>query len=497
MQMPSQVSEGALGLIDERKLLINGGWIEGQGPSNPVIDPFQGKTLCDIRFATTGQVSEAIKSARNSFDSGVWSNSSPQARSEVLHRLADLMLENRNQMVELFVAEAGCPISLARSLNVDLPIEHMRWLADKAAVGPNEGWQQELPVHQWSKTGGYVVREPIGVVAALSPYNVPYIAYVWKIGTALATGCSCVLMPSPRTPLTAVAFSNMVKEAGVPDGVFNLVFGGPDQGKILTESPEVDLVTFTGSNAVGEQVATQASKTAKRVLVELGGKSPNIVLPGVDVEEVVAPSLTRLYRNAGQGCAVTSRTFVPRESYERYVELAKNVISNMVVGDPWKEDTWVGPLIREDHRDRVEGFVKRAIEQGGRIEAGGGRPENNGPGFFMNPVLVGGLPNTAEIAQNEQFGPVGVIFPYDSIDEMVDLANQTRYGLNANIWGPREEAVAVAKRIKSGNVTINGGGPLRPDVPFCGYKQSGNGREMGDEGFNEFLELKHISWLES
>lgn len=492
--MPGQVSDGAAALVSARQMLIDGRWVTGEGPVNLSIDPYHEKVIAEVNSASPGQVAQAAAAARRSFEQGAWRARPPQQRAETLRRLADLMAARRDHLVEIFVAEAGCPIALARSLNVDMPIAHTRWLADKAASGPEAGWVRELDVDPWSNTSGCIVREPAGVVAALAPYNVPYIAYVWKAGMALAAGCSTVVMPSPRTQLTAAAFAGLVQEAGVPDGVFNFIFGGPEAGKALTESPDVDIISFTGSNAVGAQVMTQASATAKQTLLELGGKSPNIVLPGAPVAEVVAPSLTRLYRNAGQGCGVTSRSFVPRADYARYVEVARAVLANIVVGDPWREETWVGPLIRAEHRDRVERNVELALGRGATIEAGGGRPGGQPHGFFMNPVLVGNISNKDALAQEEQFGPVGVVIPYDTIDEVVDMANDTRYGLNANVWGDHDEAMQVALRIRSGNVKINGGGQTRPDAPFSGRKQSGFGAEMGDEGFNEFLELKHISW---
>ncbi|WP_170328230.1 aldehyde dehydrogenase family protein [Ruegeria arenilitoris] len=493
MSFSPRLSDKAQLLIEKPKCFIDGSWQDGLEAPATVFDPATGDALLDVPMASPAQAQLAVDAARNAFDDGRWTGLSPEDRSRVLHRLADLMRDNRDELVSIFVQEGGCPKSLAESLNTDLPIEHLRWLADKAAAGPEGGWVQELDRHPWSGTAGLLQREPIGVVSSLCPYNVPYIAYVWKAGAALAAGCTTIIMPSPRVPLTAVAFTRLAEQAGVPPGVLNLILGGPEAGKVLTEADGVDMVTFTGSNAVGAMVTTQAAASAKRVVLELGGKSPNIVLPGVSAKDVVSASLHRLFRNAGQGCAVTSRTFVPREIYDNYAELAAEVVAEMKVGDPWEDDTWVGPLIRAEHRDRVEGFVQRAISGGAKILAGGGRPDIE-KGYFMNPVLLGNVQITDEICQEEQFGPVGVLLPYDSLDEMIALANNTRYGLNANIWGEHDEAVKIAMKINSGNVTINGGGPLRPDVSFGGYKQSGNGTEMGERGFEEFLEYKHISW---
>jgi aldehyde dehydrogenase (NAD+)/betaine-aldehyde dehydrogenase len=263
-------------------------------------------------------------------------------------------------------------------------------------------------------------------------------------------------------------------------------------GRVLADHDEVDMVTFTGSNAVGAEVMRLAARTSKRVLLELGGKSPNILLPGTDFSAAALPSLRRLFRNAGQGCAVTSRILVAREDYARFVKIAREVLPQIRVGDPWQEDCWVGPLISSEHQRRVEDAVADALAHGARIEAGGSRPETLAAGYYMNPVLLGGVDNTSTIAQTELFGPVGVLIPYGSLDEAAFIANQTRYGLNANVWGEETEAVAFARRIRSGNVSINGGGAQRADVSFGGYKQSGTGGEGGERGFEEFLQFKHI-----
>jgi aldehyde dehydrogenase (NAD+) len=492
VDLPEQASSTAQHLVRNPALYIDGKWIAGAGASFPVIDPTHAVQLGEIGGASAAQAEQAIIAARRSFDGGGWSRATPESRAEVLTNLHRLMVEHQDALIEIFIIEGGCPRSLARTLNMEGPIESLRWIADKAARGPDGGWVRTLDTDPWAKTRGLVQREAYGVVTALTPYNVPYIAYVWKVAMALAAGCSVVLLPSPRAQLTALAFMRLVEQAGVPAGAANLVFGGPDIGQILTSHDAVDMVTFTGSNAVGAEVMRQGAATAKKVLLELGGKSPNIVLPGVKPADVAPASLRRLFRNAGQGCAVTSRTLVPRESYADYVDAARATISDIPIGDPWLEDTWVGPLIRADHRARVEQAVHDAVALGARVEAGGGPADTGLDGYFMTPVLLGDLDNNAPIAQTELFGPVGVLIPYDSIDQAISIANHSRYGLNANIWGDEEQAVQVCLRIQSGNVAINGGGPQRADIAFGGYKQSGIGGEGGDRGFDEFLEFKHI-----
>jgi aldehyde dehydrogenase (NAD+) len=331
------------------------------------------------------------------------------------------------------------------------------------------------------------------VVAAITAYNFPLLITSFKVGGALAAGCSTVLMPSVRTPLAAIAFVRCVREAGLPVGVVGVVLGEAEVGTALTLADGVDLVTFTGSVTVGRRVMEQAARGLKRVVLELGGKSPNVLLPGADLDVAVKPSILRYTRNSGQGCGATTRTLVPREVYAHYASTAADVIKNLVVGDPWEETTDLGPLIRADHRDRVEAYVARALHQGAVMEAGGGRPDID-RGFYLNPALVGGVANDAEICQEELFGPIGVLLPYDSVDEALAIANGTRYGLNANVWGPTDQAMRFARRLKAGTVTINGGGADRPDAPWPGAGDSGVGVDRGMEGFREFFHIRHVQY---
>ena len=251
------------------------------------------------------------------------------------------------------------------------------------------------------------------------------------------------------------------------------------------------MVTFTGSVDVGRRVMEQASRGLKKVVLELGGKSPNVLLPSADIETSVGPSVLRFVRNSGQGCGATTRTLVPREWYEDYAVAAGQVIDSLVVGDPWDEKTDLGPVIRGDHRERIEGYVQRAVDSGGVILAGGGRPDID-EGFYLNPALVGGVDNDAEICQEELFGPVGVLLPYDDVDDALRIANGTRFGLNANVWGATDDAIRFARRLKAGTVTVNGGGADRPDAPWPGAGESGIGVDRGMEGFREFFHVRHV-----
>ncbi len=338
-----------------------------------------------------------------------------------------------------------------------------------------------------------LLREPIGVVAAITPFNYPINMVAWKVGPALAAGCSVVLLPSPRGTLCTLAFVRLAEEAGVPAGVLNLVTGGPDIGELLSSHPSVDMVTFTGSNAVGEAVMRAAAPTNKKVVLELGGKSPTVVLPGADLDRAVGPSMLRFCRNAGQGCGATTRILVHRNDVDAFVKRAIAFLETHVpIGDPTDDRIEVGPLITAEHRSRVEDYLSRAVSGGACVLTGGTRPDL--PGFFLLPALVTDVSADDEICQDELFAPVAVLLVYDTVDEAVTIANNSRYGLNALVWGEHDQAVEVAGRLESGTVAINGGGPGRPDVPWVGAKQSGVGTEMGEDGFAEFFTVKHLQW---
>jgi aldehyde dehydrogenase (NAD+)/betaine-aldehyde dehydrogenase len=445
--------------------------------------------------ASPGQVDEALTSAREAFDGGEWSRLSAQDRSTLLFTLADLIERDKDDLVELIVSEVGSPITLARQLQVGAPIMYFRWHAEAALRGPRDGWEQQMPLHHDPvTTSSMLLREPVGVVAAITAYNYPINLTAWKLGPAFASGCPAVLIPSPRGVLCTVALVRLMEEAGFPAGAVNLVFGPPDVTQQVVASDLVDMVSFTGSVPVGAKVMALAAQGIKKVVLELGGKSPNIVLPGADISSIVGPSVLRFVRNAGQGCGATTRTLVPRGDYDQYVAETASFMSELVVDDPHRDDTVIGPLITAEHRERVEGFVSRAAGDGGEVVQGGGRPVHLPDGFFFEPTLIASVGNEAEVSREELFAPVGVVLPYDDPADAVALANQSRFGLNANVWGPTSVALDFARKIRSGTVTINGGGGMRPDAPWGGYGQSGVGRECGEEGFREYFEVKHVQW---
>jgi aldehyde dehydrogenase (NAD+) len=491
----TRLSPSARELVGDVDDLIRDGWIATTGDNTiEVVDPTLGQSVGRVRASSRDDVRTAVTRARTTFDSGAWSRLRPGDRSAMLRRLTAVLDSHRDELAQIGTLEIGTPITLSRGLHAGAPVAFFDWWADTALRGPAGGWEEGLGIsEQPVMSMSTLFREPIGVVAAITAYNFPLLITSFKIGGALAAGCTGVLMPSPRTVLSSIAFLRCVRDADLPPGVVTLVLGEAEVGEALTLAPEVDMVTFTGSVGVGKSVMEQAARGLKRVVLELGGKSPNVLLPGTDIATAVGPSVLRYTRNSGQGCGATTRTLVPRAQYDAYAAAAAEFIDGLIVGDPWDDSTDLGPLIRGEHRDRVEGYVDRAVAAGAIVEAGGGRPPIE-HGYFMNPALVGGVTNDAEICQEELFGPVGALLPYDSLDEALDIANGTRFGLNANVWGPTDQAMRFARRLKAGTVTINGGGADRPDAPWPGAGESGVGIDRGMEGFREFFHICHVQF---
>lgn len=471
------------------KLVINGKLVEGEGPAVTVDNPATGKPILTLNQASLAQVDGAVMAARDAFESGVWADGAK--RRDVLLRLADLLEAHQEEIGAAIIDEVGTPKNLIAPLQIGVPLAALRYYAEMADrdhtvdLGPDRN--AAVP------SASIVRQAPVGVVAAITAYNYPVLMMGLKIAPALAAGCTVVVLPSPQTPLATLLFGTLLAEAGVPDGVVNIIVGGADVGAALTEHLEVDKVSFTGSVAVGRAVMGQAAKTITGVVLELGGKSASIILPDADLSSVLAPVHLRYVRNAGQGCASPTRILVHESKIDEFIALSEAFFPSIKVGDPWDEDTISGPLISEAHRSRVEGYVERAVASGGRIVAGGGRPDLP-EGWYMNPTLVAGVSNADEICRDELFGPVGVVLPYRDIDDAIAIANDSYLGLAAAIFGPTDQAKEIAARLRVGSVYINGGGAMRMDAPMGGFKQSGIGREYGEESLREYLEPQHIQW---
>ena len=374
---------------------------------------------------------------------------------------------------------------------VEMPIAVLRSYAELARKDRTEHLGPNL---EMVPSDSLVAYQPVGVVGVITAYNYPLVLALRTLGGALAAGCTVVLAPSPRAPLSTLMLARAAERAGFPPGVLNVVLGGPEVGRTISSHPAVDKVAFTGSRAVGEMVMAQAAATVKGITLELGGKSPSLILPGVMATAIARKLHTRYLLNAGQACAAPGRILVPRDGYEEFAQASREAYMKIKVGDPWDPKTIVGPLISAEHRDRVERFVDDAVAEGAEIIAGGGRPDID-RGWYTNPVLLGNVDSRSPIAQDEVFGPVGVLIPYDGIDDGVAKANDVAYGLAADVYSPDiASGVAIARRLRAGSVYINGGGAFRTDAPFGGFKASGIGREYGEWGVREFLEPQHVQW---
>ncbi|MGU3582088.1 aldehyde dehydrogenase family protein [Rhodococcus sp. C26F] len=475
---------------ETRTLLVGDREVEPAGETWDVYNPATEQVIATVGGASLDQVDEAVAAAREAFPA--WSALSGEERSRYIHRFADVLEKAADRLLPSIVNEVGTPVSLAEYLQVKMAVdEHLRWAAEAAKT------DRTIHLGEYDKpvpTMSDVVYEPVGVVAAITGYNYPLNLAIFKFGAALAAGCTVVLLPSPRTPLTTLFLGDLIREAGLPPGVMNVVIGGADVGKRLSSHPGVDRVSFTGSDGVGAKIMEQAAANLAGVTLELGGKSPNIVLPGVDVQKIAVEMHLRWSRNGGQGCAALARLLVHEAVYDEFLEAGASAFDQMVVGDPWDRATNIGPMIRPDHQARVQGYIDGSIAEGGKklLEVAKPLPER---GWFVNPVLLGNLPHDARAVQEEIFGPVAVILPFKDTEEAIRLANDTAYGLAANVWcDDPVEARRVAERIRAGTVWINGGGAMRPDAPFGGYGKSGVGRELGEWGMREYLEVKHIQW---
>ena len=478
------------------KLFIDGGWVDSEsGETIDVINPATEDRIGAVAQATKGDVRRAIDAARRAFDHGPWPTMSPRERSVVLIRMADILERRRAELVDLNIAEAGSIRALAEVLQVGIPIDHFRDTAER--VLPSFAFEQPMPPSIGLGLGqGVVLREPAGVAALISAYNFPLFLNLFKIAPVLAAGCTAVLKPAPTTPLEAFVLGEIADEAGLPAGVLNIVSGDIEAGEELTTNPMVDVVSFTGSDTVGRLVARQASDTFKRVVLELGGKSANIVCDDADVQKVLPHVLQNMLTHSGQGCALLTRTLVHRSHYDELVAMTAGALSYITVGDPADPATTMGPLISAAQRDKVEALIAVGIEEGAEVAFGGGRPAGLDKGFYVEPTLLTGVTNDAAVAQREFFGPVGVIIPFDDDDDAIRMANDSPYGLAGAVWAKDPvRAYGLAKRIRSGHIAVNGGGgSLSPHGPFGGYKQSGLGREWGSYGLEEFLEYKTVHW---
>jgi betaine-aldehyde dehydrogenase len=462
------------------RLYIDGQWVDSHGTGT--IDADHATTeeaITRIPEGDATDVDTAVAAARSAFDG--WSSTPPVVRAEALRRIAAELGKRADDIALAIATEVGMPLKLARRVQTDGPVAN--WAAYAKVT---EGFEFEKRVGS-----SLVIREPIGVVGCITPWNFPLNQITLKVAPAIGAGCTVVLKPSEVAPSVAFILAEAIHAAGLPKGVFNLVTGyGPVVGEALAAHVEVDMISFTGSTRAGRRVGEVAAQTIKRVALELGGKSASVVLDDADLAAAVRGTLGNCFLNSGQACIAQTRLLVPAARFDEAKAIAKQVAEAFTVGDPLGEGAKLGPLVSATQRDRVVGLIDRAIAEGAELVTGG----SDAPfekGYFVRPTVFATTDSKSTIAQEEVFGPVLTILPYADEDEAVRIANDTPYGLGGGVWGEEAHAIAVARRIRTGQIDINGG-PYNPRAPFGGYKQSGNGRESGVYGFEEFLEYKSL-----
>src|SRR5579862_4838829 len=460
---------------------IGGEWVDSTGAGEiAVINPASGAVIGSVGAGSDIDIDRAVVAARAALSE--WSGMSLAARVGLLERVGELLAVRGEELALLITGELGMPLHLTRTVQVASPVRAFQTI----------GAHAELVV--WEQQSGRmtVVKEPLGVVGAITPWNFPLEQIACKIVPALVAGCTVVLKPSEVTPLNALVLGEVADEAGLPPGVLNVVTGfGPVVGEALASHSGVDAVSFTGSTRAGRRVSALAGANVKPVTVELGGKSPNVILDDAPLEEAVSSGVDSCYFNAGQTCSALTRMLVPRARLAEAEQIAVETASRYVVGDPLSDETTLGPLVSAVQRERVRGYIQSGVEEGAQLLIGGAEaPAGLDHGFFVAPTIFSGVRNDMRIAQEEIFGPVLSVIPYDGEEEAVRLANDTRYGLAAAVWaGSEERAMRVARRIRAGQVQVNGGAD-DPTAPFGGFKESGHGRENGSWGIEEFVSPK-------
>lgn len=475
------------------RMLIGADWVgAASGETLAVIDPASGETFARVAAGDAADVDRAVAAARKAFEHGEWSRVRPVDRERLLLRLADLMEENAQELAEIEALDNGKPVTMARHVDVALAIDFMRYMAGWATKIEGSTMEVSVPLVRDREFFGFTRREPVGVVGAIIPWNFPLLMAAWKVGPALATGCTMVLKPAEETPLTALRFGELVLEVGYPAGVLNIVTGlGHTAGAALAGHPGIEKVAFTGSTEIGKLVGKAALDNMTRVSLELGGKSPVIVLDDADPAVAAAGAAQAIFFNQGQVCTAGSRLFIHKSRFDDVVEGLSGIAAGMKIGPGIDPSTQIGPLVSSVQQKRVMGYIDSGFEEGARAATGGAA--GDGLGFFVKPTVLVDVRDDMKVVREEIFGPVVVALPYEDLDEVARRANDTPYGLAASIWSNDLSRVhRLIPKIKAGTVWVNCHNMLDSAMPFGGYKQSGIGREMGRAVIDLYTESKSV-----
>ena len=475
-------ARGAGEVLDRTRLYIGGEWIASDGAGTiEVVNPATEQVIAIVAEGTATDVDKAVSAARAALPG--WSATSPGERADYLQRTSELLAERTDELAALLSQDMGMPLAFAKVVQVGLPTFNFGHFAELARTFEFEG--REVG-------NSLIVREPVGVVGCITPWNFPLHQVALKVAAALAAGCTVVLKPTEVAPLGSWALAELFEEIGLPAGVFNLVSGyGPVVGEAIAAHPGIDMVSFTGSTKAGKRVSEVASATVKRVALELGGKSANVILDDADFEKAVTDGIGKCYLNSGQTCTALTRMLVPADRIEEVEQIAKRVAEGYATGDPNEATTMLGPLVSETQLGRVRGYIQKGIDEGATLLTGG-IESGHDTGYFVPATIFSRVTPDMTIAREEIFGPVLSIIPYTDEQDAVRIANDTEFGLAGGVWsGDEDRAMRVAKQLKAGQIEVNGGA-FNPAAPFGGYKQSGIGREGGAFGLEEFLETKAI-----
>jgi phenylacetaldehyde dehydrogenase len=479
---------------ERRKLMIDGQWVDAaSGKTFPVENPATGEVIAQAAEGDKKDIDRAVKAARRAFESGPWPRLSPSERGRLVWKLGDLILEHREELAELESLDNGKPITVARAADVPLAADLFHYMAGWATKIEGNTISLSVPYAPGVKFHAYTLREPVGVVGQIIPWNFPFLMAAWKLGPALATGCTVVLKPAEETPLTALRLGELIQEAGFPDGVVNIVTGfGETAGAALAAHPGVDKVAFTGSTEVGKLILQAATNDLKKVSLELGGKSPNVVLRDADLDLAIKGTANAIFFNHGQCCCAGSRLFVQESIFDKLVGGVADEAKKIKVGPGLDPDTQMGPMVSESQFSRVCGYLESGLAEGAKAVAGGGKLKGNG--YFVEPTVLVDTKPDMKVIREEIFGPVVAAIPFKELnDDLVKAANDTIYGLAAGVWTrDLSKAHSVAGKLKAGTVWINCYNIFDAALPFGGYKQSGWGREMGHDALDLYTQKKAV-----